>query len=371
MPEKAEYKMFVIKEIISYCSYCKEIRINRAKSASAPERGTSGACCFTAASSYIKLYALLLIISAAAFILSACNPVLALNPRYSYTSFSLDLGESIPYSIEEYIDFDRLSAEDAAFVRENTEILYDGKPANEKFMAEPGDHSVTIMYCGHQYRNYQIEITDKEAPVIEVKKNIYTFMGIPPEDVDPESMFTVSDNSGKCEIKISETEVDYTKAGKYPVTAVATDASGNSSKAKAYVIVQEPKYGAVGTYVFVSIAKQHLTYFVDGKVAMDCPVVTGNAGNHNTPTGTFHLIYKSRNLVLKGSNDDGSKYASHVNYWMAFLGSSYGLHDASWRSTFGGKIYQGNGSHGCVNMPIPAAAELFGMLEPGTPILIY
>lgn len=360
--------MFAIRGIISDC---KGIRISRAISSSEAECGTSGTGCFSAAASYIKLSALLLLISAAAIMLSSCNPVLALNPRYSYTSFSLDLGDTIPYTIEEYVDLDSMSQEDAEFVKSNTEILYDGKPADEKFPAEPGDHSVTIMYCGHQYRSYQIEITDKEPPVIKVVKNIYTFVGIPPENVDPESMFSASDNSGKCEIKISKTEVDYTKAGKYPVTAVASDASGNSSKATAYVIVQKPEYGAVGTYVFVSIEKQHLTYFVDGKVVMDCPVVTGNAGNHNTPKGTFHLIYKSRNLTLKGTNDDGSKYSSFVNYWMAFLGSSYGLHDASWRSTFGGKIYQGNGSHGCVNMPIPSAAELFSMLEPGTPILIY
>ncbi len=319
----------------------------------------------------MKVFAAALLMSATALLLSACNPVLALNPRYSYTSFSLDLGDKVPHSIEEYVDFDAMSKEDAAFVKDNTEILYDGEPAEKGFSAEPGNHSVTIMYCGHQYRSYKIEITDKEAPVIKVNRNIYTFMGIPPEDVDPESMFEVTDNSGECDVDISKAEVDYTKAGKYPVTAVATDESGNRSEAKAYVIVQEPEYGAVGTYVFVSIPKQHLTYFVDGKVALDCPVVTGNAGNHNTPRGTFYLIYKSRNLVLRGSNDDGSKYNSYVNYWMDFLGTSFGLHDATWRSTFGGDIYKGNGSHGCVNMPLASAGELYEMLEPGTPILIY
>lgn len=303
--------------------------------------------------------------------MTACNPVLSLNPRYSYTSFSMDLGDTIPYDIEEYVDLDSMSEEDAAFVRDNTEVLYDGEPAGDSFMAEPGDHTVTLMYCGQQYRKYQVEISDKEPPVIKVLKNIYTFQGIPPEDVDPDSMFTATDNSGKCKLKIKKSDVDYTKVGKYPVTATATDSSGNKSTAKAYVIVQKPEYGAVGTYVFVSIERQHLTYFVDGEVALDCPVVTGNAGNHNTPRGTFYLIYKSRNLTLKGRNDDGSKYASFVNYWMAFLGSSYGLHDATWRSTFGGRIYQGNGSHGCVNMPHASAAELYGMIEPGTPVLIY
>jgi lipoprotein-anchoring transpeptidase ErfK/SrfK len=150
-----------------------------------------------------------------------------------------------------------------------------------------------------------------------------------------------------------------------------TDSSGNKATAEAYVKVQKPEYGALGTYVYVSIPKQHLTYFVDGKAKMDCPVVTGNAGNHGTPRGTFRLVYKSRNQVLRGTEDNGDEYQSFVSYWMPFIGSSYGLHDASWRSEFGGNIYQGGGSHGCVNMPPSSAAQLYEMIEPGTPVLIY
>ncbi len=321
--------------------------------------------------SMLRTALLIILAAAAALVMTSCNPVLSLNPRYSYTSFEMDLGDTIPYSLEEYIDFNELSTEDAAFVRDNAEILYDGEPADEKFMSETGEHYVTIMYCGHQYRKYKVDIADREAPVINVVKNIYTFAGIDPGTVDPESLFTASDNSGKFKMEISASEVDYNVPGEYPIHAVATDESGNRSEADAFVVVQEPEYGAIGTYVFVSIADQHLTYFVDGKVALDCPVVTGNAGGHSTPRGTFFLNGKSRNLTLKGRNDDGSKYASFVSYWMPFLGSSYGLHDATWRSTFGGSIYQGNGSHGCVNMPYASAANLYEMIEIGTPVLIY
>ncbi|MBQ9180058.1 MAG: L,D-transpeptidase, partial [Firmicutes bacterium] len=46
-------------------------------------------------------------------------------------------------------------------------------------------------------------------------------------------------------------------------------------------------------------------------------------------------------------------------------------HDAPWRQAFGGSIYYSGGSHGCVNMPVGAAATVFGQIEEGYPIVVY
>jgi len=48
-----------------------------------------------------------------------------------------------------------------------------------------------------------------------------------------------------------------------------------------------------------------------------------------------------------------------------------GLHDASWRSTFGGKIYVTGGSHGCINLPRSAAETIYNNISAGTPVLVY
>lgn len=48
-----------------------------------------------------------------------------------------------------------------------------------------------------------------------------------------------------------------------------------------------------------------------------------------------------------------------------------GIHDAIWRSQFGGNIYKTNGSHGCVNAPPYLAQKIFENIEPGTPIVCY
>ena len=126
------------------------------------------------------------------------------------------------------------------------------------------------------------------------------------------------------------------------------------------------------TYVEVSLAEQHLWYFKDGKELVDCPVVTGNVlSGYNTPAGSFSLTYKQRGATLKGNNADGTSYSSPVSYWMPFYGN-YGMHDASWRGAFGGSIYRGGGSHGCVNMPVASAKKLFNNLaSKGTPVIVH
>ena len=43
----------------------------------------------------------------------------------------------------------------------------------------------------------------------------------------------------------------------------------------------------------------------------------------------------------------------------------------SWRSKFGGEIYKTNGSHGCVNTLTDIMAQLYDMLEIGTPVILF
>ena len=87
----------------------------------------------------------------------------------------------------------------------------------------------------------------------------------------------------------------------------------------------------------------------------------GNA----TPPGLFGLTYKQKDAVLRGAN-----YTTPVKYWMPFNGN-VGMHDASWRQSFGGDIYLENGSHGCINLPVKMAEEIYGYMEKRFPIVCY
>ena len=121
-----------------------------------------------------------------------------------------------------------------------------------------------------------------------------------------------------------------------------------------------------GTYIEVSIAQQHMWFYEKGKLVLDTDVVTGNDdGSCNTPTGNFTITSRATNTTLTGPG-----YSSFVNYWMGFYGGC-GVHDASWRSSFGGDIYKGNGSHGCVNTPYAKVKTIYERTEMGTPIYVY
>jgi hypothetical protein len=120
------------------------------------------------------------------------------------------------------------------------------------------------------------------------------------------------------------------------------------------------------TYVEVSIEAQHLWYYKDGQLILSSDVVTGNPLQGNgTHTGVFRLKYKQKDATLVGED-----YETPVSYWMPFNGGE-GLHDAPWRGVFGGKIYMGGGSHGCVNCPVDTARTLFENLQSGDPVIVY
>ena len=90
-----------------------------------------------------------------------------------------------------------------------------------------------------------------------------------------------------------------------------------------------------------------------------------------TPEGMYAIRFKQTNRVLTGYNKDGSvSYRSPVKYWMPF-NRGIGLHDASWRRTFGGEIYKNSGSHGCINLPRDAAAQIYELVYKGMPVICY
>ena len=127
------------------------------------------------------------------------------------------------------------------------------------------------------------------------------------------------------------------------------------------------------TYAEVDLSSQQMWFVQNGQVVLQSPVVTGNPSNgHATPQGVFTVSYTTRDAVLRGKVLPNGKreYESPVKYWMPFNGG-IGFHDASWQSQFGGTRYKTHGSHGCINMPLDKAGQLFGYLKKGTPVICH
>jgi hypothetical protein len=120
------------------------------------------------------------------------------------------------------------------------------------------------------------------------------------------------------------------------------------------------------TYVEINLAAQHLWYYQNGALLAEGDVTTGNVSNGNgTPTGIYRLKYKDTDAILRGED-----YSVPVAYWMPF-NNDIGIHDATWRTEFGGKIYLTSGSHGCINAPYSLAETIFNNISPGIPVVCY
>ncbi len=133
---------------------------------------------------------------------------------------------------------------------------------------------------------------------------------------------------------------------------------------------REGRDDLAGTYVEVNLSAQHLWFYKNYSLIVESDIVSGSvAKGAETQTGAFPLAYKESPSVLVGTNAaDG--YQTKVQYWMPFY-EGQGLHDATWRGSFGGSIYVNSGSHGCVNLPYWAAEQIYNNIDAGVAIIIF
>lgn len=131
---------------------------------------------------------------------------------------------------------------------------------------------------------------------------------------------------------------------------------------KTYGFVEKEHTQSLGdNYVIIDISDQNLKVYVDDKVIIDTPIVTGK---DSSPTycGIFDVYKKEKNV-------NWPEFGVTVKYGLAFNRGEW-IHDASWRKKFGGEIYHESGSHGCVNIPKNIMPKVYENVEIGTPVLV-
>ena len=135
-------------------------------------------------------------------------------------------------------------------------------------------------------------------------------------------------------------------------------------------------------WIDIDITTQHAKLYDNGSVIWESDIVTGNSSEgYDTPEGVYAIDSYMTSTSSSGSrvklispevdSSGNPTYTSYVDYWMPFVGNLIALHDASWRSNFGGTIYQTNGSHGCVNLPTDAAATLYSLVSVGDVVVVH
>ena len=127
--------------------------------------------------------------------------------------------------------------------------------------------------------------------------------------------------------------------------------------------------GLGGNYVEININRQHLWVYKDGECVVDTDIVSGlPVSGRVTYYGCYAIRDKAENATLGDLEVEG--YETTVRYWVPF-NNGEGIHDASWRENFGGKIWLTYGSHGCVNVPEWVMEDIYDNVEIGEPVVVY
>ena len=212
----------------------------------------------------------------------------------------------------------------------------------------------------------------------KITRHISVVDGVPPElnvDSDDEVLwnlgeeytmpsYTASDNiDGDITSKVEvDSNVNINEEGDYRIIYKVSDSSGNESSREIKIKVEE-KFK--NTYILVSKSEQTLYYYEKGQLMLVSDVITGN--DEDTPYGDYSIVNKLPYARLVGPNNE---WDCEVNWWMAYISSTHGFHDSSWRTEYGGSVWRYNPTHGCINLPASKAYDLYHMVEVGTPVHI-
>lgn len=146
---------------------------------------------------------------------------------------------------------------------------------------------------------------------------------------------------------------------------------GAAKVAKVRIVSTAYGKSAGSNYLEVCTETQTVNMYVNGKLYISTPVVTGYANVYDTTPGFHYIISKKTPATLRGSAGNDS-WNVDVKYWLGFTYDGQGFHDSTWRTSgYGGNIYKYDGSHGCVNTPIDAMSKIFSKAYTGMPVIVY
>ncbi|MCB0191016.1 MAG: L,D-transpeptidase family protein [Anaerolineae bacterium] len=117
-------------------------------------------------------------------------------------------------------------------------------------------------------------------------------------------------------------------------------------------------------WIDVNLTTQRLTAF-EGKQPVFHAIVSTGMWQYPTIVGTFSIYVKYEQADMTGGYGADAYDLDDVPYVMYFH-EGYGLHGTYWHNNFGTPM-----SHGCVNLPTPAAEWLFNWANVGTKVVTH
>jgi len=121
-----------------------------------------------------------------------------------------------------------------------------------------------------------------------------------------------------------------------------------------------------GKYIDINLSTQTLTTFQDGNVVYASKISSGASGTP-TPTGTWKILNKNKRAW-------SSRYKLYMPYWMAITSQGHGIHELpeypngykEGAASIGRAV-----SHGCVRLPVGAAATIYNWSNVGDTVYVH
>jgi peptidoglycan hydrolase-like protein with peptidoglycan-binding domain len=109
---------------------------------------------------------------------------------------------------------------------------------------------------------------------------------------------------------------------------------------------------------------QRLTVWVAGHTAITSPV-NGGVSGAPTPLGTFPVYLRYTSTTMSGTNPDGSHYRDPGIPWVNYFTGGSAVHGFP-RASYGFPQ-----SVGCLELPIPTAAQVYKLINYGTLVNVF
>jgi hypothetical protein len=120
-------------------------------------------------------------------------------------------------------------------------------------------------------------------------------------------------------------------------------------------------------HIVISLGMQTLRAYEAGRLVLDTLVTTGRP-ELPTPVGSYRIMNRQSpfHFISPWGPESPFWYQdAWVSYAMLFIPGGYFLHDAPWRGWYGPGSQYGDGTHGCVNVPMGAMNFLFYWAQVG------